>query len=226
MMTLGVAGSARSTAVTPPITSPPMFVGVSALAYASRTNSDVPVPSGTTDNDYCLVTGFTGGGTPATLTAPGGFTLLAGPVSIGAGGFNATLSVWGKPASGEGSTWGFTHTINSTEFVALTYRGVNLTTPIDVAPTTAQGLGSTATWTGLTTVTDNALLVAVESDWGDNSNDCTPPTGYTERRDGIILYASDKEQASLGVSGSPSHTNNSNSGYPWAAILLALRPQA
>lgn len=210
----------------------PSFVAAANTTYASRSNTSVTKPTGTVDDDLVvlvLINGRNGSYGPAP-TAPSGFTLLPSmPVQVNEGGFYLQGWVYYKVASGEGASWAFTHSTITTQAFALTYRGVDTTTPIDVTGTSniTTSAGAVRNWTGITTVTADAMLVVLGWDWADTSNNLTPPTGFTERLEvNPLVYAAEKVQASPGATGNFSHTSNSGGGLPRVGYLMALRPVA
>lgn len=205
-------------------------VASSNTTYANRSNTSVTKPTGTSDDDLIVLfflNARSGSYGPAP-TAPSGFTALGSmPVQVGpSGNFYLQSWVYYKVASGEGASWTFTHAAISTQALSVVYRGVDTTTPLDVTSTINTSTTSTTrTWTGLTTATAEAMLVALGQDWGDTANNLTPPTGFTERIEvNPLVYAADKIQTSAGATGNFSHTCNSASGEPRTGVLVALRP--
>lgn len=203
------------------------FVAASNTTYASRTTTTVTKPSGTADGDYVVLGILTGAVEAPDPTPPGGFTLIAGPIDATDGSFNVEMRVYGKIASSEGASWDFTHTSCSSQGFALTYSGVHATTQVDVTSSGATGAGATSTAPQVTTVTNNAMLVFVEHDWGSNSANLTAPTGFTERIEvNPLLYVAEKVMVTAGATGSVVFTNNNTpaSSDTWGAVLIALRP--
>lgn len=207
------------------------FVASTNTTYTSRTNTTVTKPTGTANGDLVLLgilTGSAGGNAPDP-TPPAGFTLLTGfPITATDGAFTIETRIYHRIAASEGADWTFTHTSASSQGFALTYTGVDATTPIDVNPSTNQGTGSTTTATGITTVTNNAMVVYVAHDWGDTANPLTAPTGTTptfiERIDTTVVYAADGLLATAGATGNKTQTSNSGVSGAWGATLIALRP--
>lgn len=204
------------------------FVASTNTTYAgSRTTTTVTKPTGTTDGDYVILGIFTGAASEAPdPTPPAGFTLIAGPVDATDGSFNVETRVYGKVASSEGSSWAFTHSTASSQGFALTYRGVNASTQLDVSSTGNTSSGTTSTANQVTTVTNDAMLVFVEHDWGVNTANLTAPTGFTERIEvNPLMYVAEKLAATAGATGNVTFTNNNSGGSDaWGAALIALRP--
>lgn len=205
----------------------PTFVAASNTTYASRTNTTVTKPTGTVDNDLVVLFFLNGRASsygPAP-TPPPGFTLLSG-TQVNGWGFYVSTWIYYRVASSEGASWTFTHAAITTQAFAVAYRGVDTTTPLDATATTNTGGGTTRTWTGLTTATADAMLLALGHDFADTANNLTPPAGLTERIEvNPLVYAAEQVRATPGATGNFSHAVNNNSGESkWAAALLALRP--
>jgi hypothetical protein len=204
------------------------FVAASNTTYASRTTTTVTKPTGTADGDVILLGIFNGNTTEAVdPTPPAGFTILTGlPAGATDGGFEVETRIYWKVASSEGASWDFTHSTSTTQGFAVTYRNVDTGTPIDVNCTYNSGTGATSTATGVTTVTDGAMLVFMGHDWGVGSANLTPPTGFTERIEvNLLMYVADKLTTTAGATGNAVMTNNNSGGSDtWAAVLVALRP--
>jgi hypothetical protein len=223
---IGVRDSAASLPSTPDVT----FVAQTKTTYATRTTTTVTKPTGTANGDLVLLGIVTGNATEAVdPTPPAGFTLLTGyPTDASDGSFNVEMRVYYRIASSEGASWDFTHSSASSEGVAVTYRTVDTSTPIDVNPSIAPGSGATSTATSVTTTTANAMLIFFGHDWGSTPGGLTPPTGMTERVDtggpGII-YVAEQLLGAAGATGTRSMTNENTpaTSDAWAATLFALR---
>lgn len=118
--------------------------------------------------------------------------------------------------------------------VASAYRGVDQTTPLDAAVTTATGINSSeANPPSITTVTDNAWVVAC----GGSSTGASPtlgaPTGYSNAtmvkaaNTNACLYIASKAITPAGAE-DPGNFTNSTTGASdsWEACSFALRPAA
>lgn len=207
------------------------FVNETHTTYASRTNTTITKPTGTADGDYVIlgiITGASGGaGGAPDPTPPAGFTLLAGPTLGWDGSFAVELRLYGKIASSEGASWDMTHATASSQGFAVTYNGVDPTTPVDVAGTDNEGTGSTTTATGVTTASNGAMVVYAAHNWGSGTA-LTAPTGttptFTERIDTLLVYVADGLMTTAGATGSKTQSNGNGGGDGWGAILVALRP--
>jgi hypothetical protein len=204
----------------------------SNTTYAARVNTTVTAPPGIANGDVMIAEiqfGRSGGTYPTDLTAPGGWSQIGSPGSLTDTFFSSRLHTFIKVASGESGSYTWTHASATSQGQIQVYRGVDTTTPQDATSTiNGGGEGPTRTWTGLTTLTNNAWIVAHGVDWGDTSNNLTPPSGMTERLDTVVAYAADEALPTAGATGNRSHTCNAASSaageHPWSARLVALRP--
>ena len=165
------------------------------------------------------------GGGPTDMVPPAGWTQIGTTTQVATGGVTGKFSVWWKrAASSEPSTYSFDHWETPTnQGVIAAYSGVTTSgDPIDVF-SQATGNSTAATYSGITTTVSNTGMVLVGHNW-DGAGTLTPPTGMTERFDGIV-YAADEAKASAGATGDRSHTVNSGPD-PWAGFLVALKPAA
>lgn len=203
----------------------------SNTTYGSNTNTTVTAPTGVQAGDYLLLLVALGAsGEAPDPTPPSGFTAIATPVDIG-DTFNLELRSYGKVAdSGDAAAANFTvtHTTASSQAVMLRITGVDADTPLDATPTINDNNGATTTWTGLTTVTNGAFIVAAEVDFADNTNDTSPPSGttptFTELLDVTLTYVAYGTMATAGATGDKTHVNNNGGGAPWGSVLFAFRP--
>lgn len=114
-----------------------------------------------------------------------------------------------------------------------TYKGVDLTTPVEVIGTATSGTGTPMTAGTINTLTNNAWAVCL-SGRGDNENSGSQTfggsaTGVTERFDSgtnqggdsqVSLY--DKEISSYGATGDGSSTTSVTD--PFISVIIALKP--
>jgi hypothetical protein len=206
------------------------FRNSSVLAPGTRTTSTINLPSGTIAGDEVRIylTGGLAGGTAPTFTPPGDATLVASTTYVGSGPFTVRVSVYRYRADGsDPASFAFTHSSLDSDGGAVSYSGVDGTTPDDATATTnSVGSGSglaAAESTTLTTVTADALLLPVRGSWDGNA--ITAPAGYTERIDQPVSWVGESVQASPGATGVVSIPHgNSNNNLPWGVIMQALRP--
>ena len=164
-------------------------------------------------------------GTPPTPALPAGFTLIDSTV-VAQGGFEGDFRVAWKRAAGESGSYTVTHASAATQGVINVYSNCIATgSPIDVYSkdfeTDPTSDGATATAGSVTTTIPDTKLLFVGHNWT-NSGALSPPTGFTERFDGLI-YTADKAQAAAGATGAVSHGTGNASNHPWAAFLIALK---
>jgi hypothetical protein len=206
------------------------FVAKTDTTYASRTNITLTAPAGVNTGDTVIALVLTGTSSEAVNPTPAGtgWTEIGSATDVAKGGFNVEMRLY-KGLVGTVSSYVFNHTVSSSQGCVLGYSGVNTTTQEDQTATSnpdASSATDTRTWTGLTTVTNGAYIVGFGHDWGDNTNNLTPPSGTTERVEvNGIIYAFDEARATAGATGNRSHTCN-NTLNPWAARLIALRPSS
>jgi hypothetical protein len=124
-----------------------------------------------------------------------------------------------------GYTWALSSSVANSGGIAR-YSGVNTSSPLDTAPSTGYGTSSTsATLTGLTTASANAMLVGCV---GINSSSTSvligAPAGMSAMWDlaGKRQQADDVVQAVAGATGAKTWTISA--GRDWAGWLVALRP--
>lgn len=196
-------------------------------------------PTGVVDGDILIASVMAGGvnQTP-TITAPSGWTLIASSThtesNVGYYGDESVterFSTYYKVASGEGSSWDWTNNMGSgiAGGVVAAFSGGDTSTPIDAynAPRLAQ-----ATALGITTITNDALLVGIGGEAGFASAS-TPPTGMTEQLDTNFVVATEA-RATAGATGNRtwgtwttnSQTFGSDYGYVCFSTisLIAIKP--
>jgi hypothetical protein len=208
------------------------WVSSSNTTYASRTNTTVTAPASIADNDVMIAYIITAAASEApNPTAPAGWTEIDAAIDVSdTSAFNLEARTYIKVASGESGDYTWTHSSASSQGAIAVFRGVDTTTPQDATSTAANQQSSTRTWTGLTTATNAAWLVAFGSDWADFSAALTPPTGMTERIEvNPLIYLATEEIATAGATGNRSHTSNTQTGGASGrntARLIALRPSS
>lgn len=205
---------------------PPAFRSLASLTYAGRTDTTVSKPTGTVDGDILLAAMFAGGsGGINPVTPPTGFKLLQKPNHLAYGGFHGELSVYWKRASGEPSSYTFTHSTNSTQIVMVAFSGCVATgNPIDsfAFNWTNYDIFSTG-WSAISPNQTNTLGVAINHNWSGNPQDVLG-SGilWTEHYDTVLLkvqtrtYTARGDTTALGPGSDP----------PWSAYHLALRGPA
>lgn len=162
--------------------------------------------------------------TNGTVTLPTGFANYAGSPYNNAGYVSGAVWIFAawKRASGESGDYSATHTSRTTAAMMSVYSGcIASGTPTDATPTTNQGTGTTATWTGVTTATDGTMLVAYGN--GDTTAGASSST-MTERQDLAGApdsgMAYDVVQTTAGATGNKTATITSQN---WMTFLIPLK---
>lgn len=197
-----------------------------ATSYASRSNASVSL-SGVQDGDYVVACLQIETRTLGAVTLPSGWTTIAQTADTGSSSTFATHLVGRMWSTGDATTVTFTHAAQYCGAFVIAYSGVDSSTPLDVTTATTtgstSGAGQSATATGVTTATNNAMLVGIRCSWDGGA--ISPPSGWTERVD-TVLWAGEKTQTSAGATGSISIDpgNGAGAGKGWITHVLALRP--
>lgn len=204
------------------------FGNLQATTYASRTNTTVTAPTGISNGDTLVTVLFllsSNNTTPTAATLPSGFVSAAddmtGVATAPNGGNAWRLQVAKKKAASESGNYTWTHASRSSQAAIARYSGSNGTVNVWSA-TSSNASNTTRTAGGVTTTQPNCMMLYIGFDWADNTNNETPPTGFTERYDDVLLYWADAIQASAGASGDKTNTCNSSSTAPRGAFLIAL----
>ena len=204
----------------------------SGVAYGSRTNTAITAPAGIVNGDILLLFVAVAGASPPTPTFPAGFATVAGPIASTSGGFTVNFYCLWKRASGESGSYTVTHSSASSLAQLYCISGAKSSgSPIN-ASSSNSGTGVTSTGTGITTTVNDCLVVFAEHDWGDTSNNLSPPSGttptFTERVDAALRYYAEGVLATAGATGNKSITNNNTTDplfpNPWAVYLVAVEP--
>lgn len=196
--------------------------------YASRTNTTCTAPTGIQDGDILFIW-FISATNPEAPdpTPPSGFASVPGytVIDVTQSSFNAEAYQYYKVASGESGDYTVTHTAASSQCMMAAISGADTSSPFTPAPTENNGTGGTSTALGLTTSNNDSLVMFVGFDWGDTANNLTAPSGstptFTEAEDTAISYMATGVLASAGATGDKTMTNNSTTGAPWGASLVA-----
>lgn len=183
------------------------------------------LPSGTTTGDFVVaVATFTAGSTPS-IPTPSGWTQLFTPISATTGEWFCAYSAW---SPGSAPTFTPDAAANRGTVQMQAYLGVDTGTPWDATTATTSSSGATTlVATGLTTVTDGALLVSgcgLQS----ASRDLNSPSGMTEDvtygvSGGRAQTLAAEARATAGATGTRTWTWDGTS-LAVAAFVGALRP--
>lgn len=187
---------------------------------------DLTTITGLAQNDVVLVYGAVSraqqGGTTST-----GWTLLQTLDQLTVRG-----TVWRKVMGATPDTsFAFTGTANTQDVgivQARAYRGVDTTTPEDATATKVGGTSTNPDPPAITTVTNNAMVVAFAASRGDDTT-INEPSGYgnvhTKREADtrvLVMSSADLTKATAGAENPASWTNWVTGD--WAAFTVALRP--
>jgi len=206
----------------------------STTGSGSAASVSVTIPATTQIGDLILVhLGNVGNDTVGT---PAGWTSLLTQVATGN---TATQNILYKVAEagdiGATATFTFSSASHACCAECRVYKGVDTTTPIDVAISQSTGSSTSPTGPGVTTVTDGAIAVAfyLAVDGGPTGPTWTAPSGYaneytttTARASGAqaALAAYDKAITPAGATGDAVATISSSGLNRWCGALLAIRP--
>ena len=136
---------------------------ISSTTYTSRTNTTITAPSGIQNGDILILAFIVGDPTsPATPTLPAGFSVIQGPSLVTDGGFTVTRRLAWKVASGESGDYTVTHTADSSQGIMLCVSGASGSTPVS---SNNNGTGATTTATGVTTPSNNSLVMFIAQNW-------------------------------------------------------------
>lgn len=183
-------------------------------------NTTVAKPAGTLDNDIMIAAIYVEA--DQALTVPAGWTQIL-DIDHAAATFDCWI-YW-KRAAGEGASWTWSHGSTWQMGAVASYIGCKDTgDPQDAAATSNQGTSTTGTATGLTTVTDNAMLVGVFASFEGISAQAAGPSSMTERFDAgnEDIYWADVSQAAAGPSGNKVLGTALSAANHWVASLIAL----
>jgi Right handed beta helix region len=212
----------------------PAFRSEAHITYGGAVDTVVGKPTGTASGDILIALIFYGQNInyAADPTPPSGWTQIGSTLSIrdniSGVGFTSKVSCWWLRAGGSepsSYTWTFGGSVGNTQGAIAAYSGcIASGSPIDVSSVNSATFGAltgtTATGTGVTTTAVNELLVYLQTNW-DGTGTLTPPTGMTERFDGIV-YIADEGIGTVGATGNRTQTLASTN--PWSAFMVALKP--
>lgn len=195
----------------------------SSSADVFGTSLTIAKPSGTVEGDV-LVAIVQATDPDTAITGPSGWTVID-EIRVDPSGTFFRHSTWYKVA-GASEPADYTWSGADTHWDGLITRwsGVDNSTPIDVQGTESEGESTSPNGTGVTTVTDDAMLLYLEGN-RDASVTNTPPTGMTEfvENNGRLTESLAYEEiTTAGATGD--RTGTLSASDTWAATLVALRP--
>ncbi len=209
------------------------FEGFKTGVSSNVTITEITIakPDSVVEGDLLLAGIAVDGGSPAAITPPSGWSLIARTDND----TNVGIASYQKMANAsEPTSYTWTITPQSRAVGGITrYSGVDSINPVDVSGGNS-GRGTTATTSSITTTVANAKVVALFAiDYGIHTNGYfTPPTGMAERYDtaktpfGPSIASDDVTQVATGSSGIKSSAINLNQPKNWVSQLIALRPSS
>lgn len=213
------------------------YVDSTTNEAASGTALTVTKPTGTTAGDIVIVFISINGGAGdgmTSLTDNNGSTPFT-DAGAGLRHYNSdsgTYQIFYRVAgASEPASYAFTSNLNTRwSIYASTYRGGDTSTPFDVAPTTTSeniGTVTTVATDAITTLTDNAMIIAVAADDSGSVTFSATPSGFNSRENnpGNQLGAlADLLRVSAGTQASVSWTASGANG--WATQIFSLKADA
>lgn len=202
------------------------------MSYASHTDPIITAPTGIQDNDTLALLFDVGANpTPPVPTPPTGFSLVGGfPLTMSdSNGFTVKLYLWTKIAASESGDYQVIHSNASSTAFLWAVSGADTVSPLSPAPTTNQGLGTTATALSLTTTVDQSLVVYWVSRWnwpgGTFDSGGTTPA-FTERNDPSVglFWVGSGVMSPAGATGDKIATGLPQvANEPWASGLISFK---
>ena len=142
------------------------FRSMSSIGYGSRTNTVVTAPSGIVNGDILILAVLIAGPSPETRptpTMPSGFTVIQGPAEVtDASDFGVKRVLAWKLASSESGSYTVTHAAASSQAVMVCISGASSSTPVS---SDNSGTGTTTTALGVTTPSNNSLVLFFAQAW-------------------------------------------------------------
>lgn len=220
-----------------------LFVGAGAQVARETAGSITPViPTGTQASDFAVLIIA---GRPADTSepaAPAGWTLRSSSLrEVGTNDlkimtfYRVLTGGDANPSITLPASWVGTDTRGMSGQIAV-WRGVDTTTPFDVADVTGNDGNGNEFWTppSITTVTDGATAVSAVASSDNNQLGFDTAQGFTLRMSGTAydtftggdhaIGLADKVQATAGAVTMPNWEQLNNNDDYWAGITFALRP--
>ena len=205
------------------------FRSISTMTYADRSRpvSIIP-PTGIVDGDNLFLVFIVGESAEVTITPPAGFTVLQAQNIVTVSGFTVTRILAWKRASGESGNYEveMSGTNHNCQGIMIAVSGASATTPVS---SDNEGTGTTTTATGITTPSNNSLVMFIAHNWA-LYGAASPPSGttptFTEQFDSAtsLIYVATGVLATAGATGNKTQANGNSSSDGWAAYLVATGP--
>jgi hypothetical protein len=204
------------------------FRSMSSVTYLNRTDITINAPAGVQNGDILILYLTLGAASPPTPTLPSGFTVIQGPTTITDSGFSNTVRLAWKVASSEPGSYTISHATSNSQAIIVAISGASGSTPVSSMNT---GTGTTTTATGITTPSNNAVVLFIASAWQLYTGASSPPSGttptFTEQYDGgeqSVFYVASGVLATAGATGSKTQANPNGAGEPFSAVLVSAGP--
>jgi len=212
----------------------PYFVALSTLASSTGADVTITIPTGWEPDDVFLVLGWVRDQNDAVTLS--GYTAATGsPFDRGAA--SRYWVFWKRATTSESNPVFDKSTATGDTFaMMIVYRAAVLTgTPFEVFGAAATGTADPAPCTGLTSLTDESLIVAALGGEDDNNalvtTTSTDPRNYVEHyaesatgTDGMIAF-SEMRRAAAGATGTVNVNFDVANPVGWGCMVLALKPQ-
>ena len=211
---------------------PPTFQGISSIAASTGGNVTVTLPTGYQPDDIFLLSVMVRDQNDTITVA--GWTQIA---TVDRGSISRYWWFWRRAASSsETNPVVSKSTANGDTYAAvISYRGaISTGDPWEVVGTPQTGTSDPFVLTGITTLSEDSLIVAAVAGEDNNNNSIittgTNPAAYTEHylesgtgSDGVITF-SEAAKTTIGATGNVSVNWNSAVPVGEGGILLALKP--
>jgi len=197
----------------------------STAGNASGGNLTITKPTGTADGDILVAVCYNEI-SAAAWTAPAGWAQWGtGQAVYNA---NAWINAYWKRAASEGASWQFNISTTWRVIAVAAFSGALATgDPIDVGPTGAGANDTTPAVATQTTITDNAMMLALHGNY--NGAPLTGIASGTTLAQGPYLGGTEIWYAAktpAGASGATTWTHESLGNGQWASYHLAIKPAA
>lgn len=188
-------------------------------------SANIPIPAGTLEDDFLMMVVVLGASSGLTVTTPTGFTLLN---KADGGLFNGGIYIYWKLA---GASEPSTHTLshnggNSGQGRIFGWRGVDLTTPINVQDMSASQVGTSApAGDSVTTTVAECLHLLVGFEWNGRTPTLSANGSATSRggstASGLVFLVTEEQIASATTVSGRTITSSLSGDYFVSAIAIA-----
>ncbi len=199
----------------------PVYQSNGQATGAATDTVTIPAPSGIANNDILIAVVYAEPQTQ-TISPPAGWSSVVSGTNTG---YPFKLQIFWKRANSESGSYVFTETGNSwgTGTIFRVSGCITTETPIGAVGTMASGNSINPAATGITTLTNNALLLFITAN-GDGFGMDLAPGGMTERYDADNDYLATEDRATAGATGDKTATLDASN--QWVAVLIELKSEA